>query len=294
MSGYLRFGSLLCVCCWLPSCTGHLDAEIARLDAQIAQSRAELVSVADPYRAVSGAGFQMDASGQPIVDALKQIDSLPSHKRLITVKSIDRSGVIAETWTKCWPFSRKMGIYLTLAHDNALYMLFHLGRTNPVWEPSRGLEFEFDAAGAGGAIIAIGAKFCVGSANIGAMPVAAVLPPLQKTTGRLDVSPVAEGLKYRLMLDRPPYFVLGACAFGFCAGAPVRLERELTEGDIPNLVGNEGEVQLSKLGKVRKFTLDFKFNQAAMVKGGLQVSGPVAVSWREVENVASEQMSLQQ
>lgn len=231
----------------------------------------------------------MDAGGRPLIEALRQIDEVPSTQRIVTVKSIDRSGVIAEAWTKCWPTNKKIGIYVQLAHDNALYLAFHLGRTEPRWHPTQGLEFDFDAAGLGGAVLAIGAKFCIGSGNIGAVPVAAVMPPLQETTGRLRVEPAADGLKYRLVLDRPPWFVLGACAFGFCAGAPIRIDDELTEGSIPNLLGNDGEIQLSKLGKKRKFVADFRFNQAAMVPGGLEVSGPVQVTWREAEAISGSE-----
>lgn len=273
----------------LTACTGHLDREIARLDQEISVREKHIAGLAEKFHSRPGADFEVKVGAEPILDVLREIDETPSLKRTIVVRSIDRSGRLAEAWTKCWPFSRKMGIYLSLAHDNALYSIFHMGRTNPKWDETKGLEFDFDVKGAGGALIAIGAKYCIGSGNIGAVPVAAVMPPLQQTRGRLFLSPKAEGIAYELRLDRAPYFVLGACALGLCAGAPVRMDNKLQDGLISNPIGNEGEVQLSKLGKARKYTLDFRFNEAAIVPGGLSLSGPSDVQWADSLAVSQSQ-----
>lgn len=258
-----------------------LRKEIVRLDADIQGKQQSLSQAAGPYRAVPGAGFQIDVSKTPVMDTLHEIDKVDSLNRTVSISSFDYGGYIAEYWTTClpWPFEKDIGVYIKLARHDALQMVFHMGRTNPRWKENRGLEFDFDAAGAGGAVLVAGVKACFFSTHIGAFPVLAVLPPLQKTTGRLRIGPTAQGLEYFLVLDNPPTYFIGASLFGFNVGWPFKMDSELTSGVIDNVVGNEGDIQLSKIGAARHFVIDFKFDHAAMLAQGMQVSGPITVVW---------------
>lgn len=241
--------------------TPGLDKQIAQLRSEVRNAREALAPIATPYHALAGKEFQIDVSKRPITDVFAQFNGLSAGDRIIGFQSLDRAGYIDEFWTKCWPFNSRIGVYIKLAFDEALQGVLYLEKMPYTWKPGRGLEFDFRATGVGAAILVAGIKLCGFNTDVAPFPVAIVFPPIQDYDGRIDLEPNAEGIQYRLMLDHKPFGFVGACLH-WCVGWPIHLDYELTDGVIRNIAGKAGEVQISKLGAKREFTLDFNFDSA--------------------------------
>lgn len=278
---FARFGAisgLALLSIALSGCASQLDKKIAALKQQVAVEQQSLAQSAGPYYAVQGKDFEVEVSKTPVFDALNAFNDT---NRIIGVQSVDSAGWFAEFWTDC-PIpiiDGKIGIYFKLAGPAALQALLYLDSMTPSWTAGHGIDFPFNAIGGGGALAVGGAEFCGGSADILPLPVLAGFLSLNNH-GHIDLTPVPnQGIQYEFDLDHKPVIILGAWAFGWWAGWPLTVDNPISKGTINNIVGKDGVVQITRIGEVRNYSLDFNFDLAQYVDGGLLVAGPIGVNW---------------
>jgi hypothetical protein len=275
LKSYRSYGIALLIsfCC---GCASQIDREIAELKQDVIVEQKELAQFARPYYANQREDYQIYVSKEPVFDTLNAFNAT---NRIIGVQSVGTGGWLAEYWTKCWPFDAKIGIYLKLAFPAALQAAFHVDPMTPSWTAGGGIDFPFNAVGVGGALLIGGAEFCVGSAGISPVPVLAGFVSLNNH-GTVTLTPVPDqGIEYAVQLDHSPILLLGACAFGWCAGTPLPVNPQLSKGTIGNIVGKDGTVQITQTGAARNYSLNFNFDLAQYVDGGLTVAGPIAIKW---------------
>jgi hypothetical protein len=260
-------------------CASQLDKKILALKQQVAVEQQGLSQSAGPYYAVQGKDFELEAGKTPVFDVLNTFNNT---SRIIGVQSVGTAGWFAEFWTDC-PIpliDGKIGIYFKLAFPAAVQAVLYADPMTPSWTAGNGIDFPFNAVGGGGALAIGGAEFCFGSADITPIPVLAGFGSLNNH-GRVDLAPVPDqGIQYEVDLDHKPVIILGAYAFGWWAGWPLTVDNPITQGTINNIVGKNGTVQITKIGEARNYSLNFNFDLANYVDGGLLVAGPIVITWQ--------------
>jgi hypothetical protein len=58
------------------------------------------------------------------------------------------------------------------------------------------------------------------------------------------------------------------------------IDPSLLSGTVANIIGKDGEVQISQTGKVKKYSIDINFNRASFVNAGLTASGELKITWQ--------------
>lgn len=264
-------------------CTADLDRQKETLEAQVEEERSKLSTNAqkgDYYVLGPDKDFQVETSKQPVTDLFDSIAKLDAGDRIVGFQSVRSVGTIQEWWTRCWPFHSRMGAYIKLFGDDALQGAFYLDRPSINSWTTHGVRFDLgSSAGIGGALLTAGVEYCVGSADVGVIPVVAVFPPCQNLKGSVGLNRTDEGLEYAANFDRAPYVFIGACVAEWCLGWPIRMDKPVLTGTIRNIVGKSGEVKIKKTNRERKYTLDIKFNEARFLDGGLAASGPIVINW---------------
>ncbi len=262
--------------------TPELDRRIAELRAQIQTEREVLAPLAQPYRGLQGKDVQADVSGRPLREVIDRFNGLSVSDRTMSLRSYQASGYFARGWTDCpWPFPGRIGYEVRTAFDEAFFLIIYVDHIDHSWNANDGLAFRLQRTfGAGGLLVGVRTELC-GIITDLPFGLAAIIAGANSAAGHTEVEPIPnEGIRYRISLTQPIYMYAIVVTPFFSAHVPAWFRMRLTQGIIPNIMGREGVVQITRNGEERRYVLNIRLDSAGFLDEGLRVAGPVEVQWQ--------------
>jgi hypothetical protein len=261
-----------------------MDTQVAGLQAELDQARAQLSQQANPYR-TGNRDFYVAVSGKPIRETLDTFNGLPAGDRTLTMSELSAGGHVAEIWTDCfWPLSGRIGLFIApVPWRYAMGAIVHIGKLHySGWNPSQGVQYRLQGTPAGAyAAFYGGIEFCGIEAPIAPIVVVLAGGTFDALSGAKLIPRPGQGIDYEFQMEDPLVFA-GILYIGGVITLPIAfpLKPQLFKGSLPNMLGKEGEVQVHQNGQLRKYTLDLSFTQANFIDQGLAASGTIGITWK--------------